>query len=326
MRMKKKFVTLVVSLLLLLIISRGAIAVRIKISGTDNIQAYDLNSTRDTNIVNYNPHDPIYIEGNSDFTEENGVTGGDGTRNNPYIIEGWEIDSSNMDGITIKKVDVYFIVRNCKIQGNNEYNGIYFTNVKNSVISNVTVSNNEYGIFIVSSSNNRISKCEIMDSESAGISFASSHNNIIENCHIIEGDYTILLVFSRNNKISHCLLCGGDPAMGLMYSRNNEILSCEITQSYNGIYLLLSLKNKIHYCNFYDNLVSRDQTFPYAVVTFYSNVDARENWWNSPEGPSNFIFQDRGEGAVNIPPMIPSRAAINYLNWLTEPNPDAGPQ
>ena len=36
-------------------------------------------------------HDPIYIDGNEDFTPANGVTSGSGTENDPYIIENWDI-------------------------------------------------------------------------------------------------------------------------------------------------------------------------------------------------------------------------------------------
>jgi len=34
-------------------------------------------------------HVPIYIYNNTEFTPENGVTGGNGTVNNPYLIENW---------------------------------------------------------------------------------------------------------------------------------------------------------------------------------------------------------------------------------------------
>ena len=51
------------------------------------------------NRSSYTQHDPIYIHGNDDFTSENGVTGGSGTSNDPYIIEDWDINASSQDGI-----------------------------------------------------------------------------------------------------------------------------------------------------------------------------------------------------------------------------------
>ncbi|NIP67606.1 MAG: hypothetical protein GWN76_06265, partial [candidate division Zixibacteria bacterium] len=47
------------------------------------------------------PHDPIYIDGNEDFTPENGVVSGSGTENDPYVIEGWVIGDFSDDGIII---------------------------------------------------------------------------------------------------------------------------------------------------------------------------------------------------------------------------------
>ena len=42
-------------------------------------------------------HDPIWIDSDSNFTAANGVIGGDGTPGDPYLISGWEIDSSHGD-------------------------------------------------------------------------------------------------------------------------------------------------------------------------------------------------------------------------------------
>ena len=39
----------------------------------------------------YTPHDPICIEGNNDFSYENGVSGGSGTQSSPYIIKSPQI-------------------------------------------------------------------------------------------------------------------------------------------------------------------------------------------------------------------------------------------
>lgn len=56
----------------------------------------------------------IIIVGNDDFTSENGVTGGSGTPEDPYIIEGW--DTSNTS-IYIKNTTSHLIIRNMLIIG-----------------------------------------------------------------------------------------------------------------------------------------------------------------------------------------------------------------
>ena len=61
-------------------------------------------------------HQPIYIEGNDNFTQENGVTDGSGTEEDPYIIENWIIENDNTtdNGIFINNTDMNFIIRGCQ--------------------------------------------------------------------------------------------------------------------------------------------------------------------------------------------------------------------
>jgi parallel beta-helix repeat protein len=67
---------------------------------------------------NYTLHDPIVIYGDEDFTSENGVVGGSGTAEDPYIIEGWLIIGSGPYtlGIEILSTSAYFVIRNCMIE------------------------------------------------------------------------------------------------------------------------------------------------------------------------------------------------------------------
>lgn len=74
----------------------------------------------------YTPRGKIWIEGDNEFTTGNGVTGGSGTKNDPYIIEGWETPR-----IWIQDTTAYFIIRNCRIYG---MRGVDFYNVQNGVI------------------------------------------------------------------------------------------------------------------------------------------------------------------------------------------------
>ncbi len=147
----------------------------------------------------YNPRAPIYINGNSDFTASNGVTGGSGTAEDPYIIEGWEIDSSQAHGIEIRNTDALFIVRDVYVHsGTND--GIFLDNVVNGRVENATILDNRRGIELwfsanititgsnVSSNNNwagiyskyadnvTIAGNDIYSNEGYGIDFWSSAN------------------------------------------------------------------------------------------------------------------------------------------------------
>jgi parallel beta-helix repeat protein len=68
------------------------------------------------------PHDGIFIL-NDNFTAENGVTEGSGTYDDPFVIEGWDINisqseydqSQNHHGIYIAYSEDWFVIRNVTI-------------------------------------------------------------------------------------------------------------------------------------------------------------------------------------------------------------------
>jgi parallel beta-helix repeat protein len=99
----------------------------------------------------HTPHDPIYIEGNLNFTAANGVVGGSGAWNDPFIIEGWEIDATAgfFGGITIVDTDAHFVVRDVYVHSGGWLmmcDGIAFYNVRNGRVEDSTLSNNTRGI------------------------------------------------------------------------------------------------------------------------------------------------------------------------------------
>ncbi|MCK4444703.1 MAG: hypothetical protein KAW09_09180, partial [Thermoplasmata archaeon] len=61
----------------------------------------------------YTPRGPILIEGNGNFTVENGVVSGNGTWDDPYIIERWEIDNFRnfSSAIEIRNTSAHFVIR-----------------------------------------------------------------------------------------------------------------------------------------------------------------------------------------------------------------------
>ena len=99
----------------------------------------------------------IVINGNSDFTTNNGVTGGTGTASNPYIISGWDIDlclGGCALGIQIQNTNAYFVIRNVYIHdGGFGSLDVSFSNVTNGGIEGSTLANTYSGIRITSSSN-----------------------------------------------------------------------------------------------------------------------------------------------------------------------------
>ncbi|MEM3396987.1 MAG: fibronectin type III domain-containing protein [Thermoplasmata archaeon] len=98
-----------------------------------------------------NVHEPIYINGNTGFVFENGVVGGNGTFDNPYIIEGWTITASDDWGIKICNTDTHFIIRKCKVKSQNTC--IELINVRYGKIIDAELTSSRYSISITQGKN-----------------------------------------------------------------------------------------------------------------------------------------------------------------------------
>ncbi|MFX1554520.1 MAG: hypothetical protein ACFFBV_11395, partial [Promethearchaeota archaeon] len=62
-------------------------------------------------------HSPINITGNNDFTPSNGVSSGDGTFENPYIIKNLIIEVVGDENcIFINNTNVFFRIQNCTLK------------------------------------------------------------------------------------------------------------------------------------------------------------------------------------------------------------------
>ena len=100
---------------------------------------------------------PISIHENQDF-EELGYSG-EGTFENPYIIENLYIQSNSTTLIDIKSTNVHFIVRNCVLDGiepNFGAPGIILDNVSHGIIMDNWIKSTIQAIVLVESDENRI--------------------------------------------------------------------------------------------------------------------------------------------------------------------------
>lgn len=103
-----------------------------------------------------NAHDPIRIIGDAFFTEANGVSAGDGSPSNPYVIEGWSISLDlSENGIALYSINAHVLIRNMRISLQDKTNqwvhatGIRLNDVSNCTIHNVTFVGPMTGIEIV---------------------------------------------------------------------------------------------------------------------------------------------------------------------------------
>ncbi len=95
-------------------------------------------------------HDPIFIEGDSNFTHPNGVSSGSGSASDPYIIELWDIwGAAGVNCIEIRNTSMHFVVRNCSLQISD---GVVLAGVSNGTVTFVTTYACGYSLRVEDSS------------------------------------------------------------------------------------------------------------------------------------------------------------------------------
>lgn len=194
--------------------------------------------------VSLEPHDPIRITGNSEFTAENGVVSGSGTAEDPYLIEGWLMTEAVIGadyGIWLENTDAHVVIRNCQIVPPDT--GIRLEHTSNIIIENVTINGGHQGIYAYNSSNLVIRNSEISHIAGDALLLYSGSNVRIADCQIGDGQYYSLY-------------------MGHMY--DSIVEGCELYGSLYGVYAESSERILIRNCNIHSNF--GDGIYFYVVI------------------------------------------------------------
>ncbi|TFG12837.1 MAG: hypothetical protein EU535_05790, partial [Promethearchaeota archaeon] len=151
-------------------------------------------------------NESIFIDGNSMFSDLAITEGwsGDGSSNNPYIIENYIILALSEHGIEIRNTNLSFIIRNVSITSglSNYYHGFYLQNVTNGVLQNNTANDNLAGFYLVDSNNITLTK-NTANNNLHGVRFLHSDNNTITNSTINSNlEYGLYLDQSDYNNIT----------------------------------------------------------------------------------------------------------------------------
>jgi len=215
-------------------------------------------------------HDPIVILGNADFTSENGVTGGLGTADDPYVISGWDIrvSSAARHGLKIENTTAYVRIVGVTIQGPMDPNG---SAVRLGFVSNVTIdgcvfSGTANGIEIASSYD-VVMRQTVIQSVRRGIEVTGAsldeYRHDIDTSNDLNGSpirylvdrngetisgletSNLYVVGSRNMTISDNILSEGD-GIQLMFVQDSTVSGNVLYRGgWNGIYLYRSDNNAL---------------------------------------------------------------------------------
>jgi parallel beta-helix repeat protein len=193
----------------------------------------------------------IHIDGNWTGTTSFDWCSGDGSKNNPYLIENVTIDASNSptgNGIFINNSkNEYFMIRNCTILNAVTSffdSGIWLENTNNGTILNNTCSDNNQGIYLVNCKENNITGNIINNNVWSGLYLDtnSDYNNITWNL-VNQNEYGIQLETDCNyNNISLNIVNNNDYGIYINSfggaSDNNIIFNNTVNENnINGIYI-----------------------------------------------------------------------------------------
>ncbi len=150
----------------------------------------------------YTVRAPIYINGDTNFTAANGVTGGSGTPSDPYIIQGWDINASTANAIDVRNTISYFSIRNDYLHGGGaNHQGVYLDHVQNGRVDGSNLVGNYLGVWVNYGSHNTINASNLTGNYKAVSIWYSDFVNITSN-RVYGNTYGVVVSSSERGTIS----------------------------------------------------------------------------------------------------------------------------
>ena len=203
----------------------------------------------------YTIHVPIAISGDTQLN--NSAVAGNGSSNNPYILEGWNITSTTNNGISITGTTKYFVIRNCWIKTPNNY-GISINNVETYTanITNNIITECYKGIYLTSAANSKITNNYCNNASEIGIESSLSYGTLLQNNTLV-GNRLAAISLTLTTMEIYDNTIRGTTHNGIVFfeAESSQIIGNKIID--NGGYCLFftmySFGNVIHHNYFEDN-------------------------------------------------------------------------
>jgi parallel beta-helix repeat protein len=191
------------------------------------------------------PHAAIAIDGDANFSDTALLEGwpGDGSPENPYIIDGLDISPhfSSVHCISISNTRVSFTISNCNLTRTTSFHmmayvgsGIRLLNVSNGELVNNTCNNNRFGIWLHVSDSNTLANNTCTNSQRNGISLYESDSNTVANNNCNNNSYGIHLWESDSNTVENNT-CTSNGADGIRLGESDSNTVANNTCNYNEI-------------------------------------------------------------------------------------------
>ena len=271
--------------------------------------------------VSATAHAPIVINGDSEFTPENGVIGGNGTADNPYIIDGWEISPSYSIGISIHNTRAHFVVSNVSItcsyydyyyylvylydvangtirdsQLYGNYYGIYAESSSHVTVSNVTFQEMSSGVYAVYSDDFVVRDSVMSNCWSYGILFQYSDRLVAENNTFeTSGSYGIYLYDTDDALMAANSFSSVSYAMYSEYGTNLSMVGNEVSSGYYGVMIYYGSGTTVSGNSFY-GMYYESVYIVYSVdsVISHNTVVDTTSYYYYYDAPSLYIYSCQG--------------------------------
>ncbi|MFX0098030.1 MAG: right-handed parallel beta-helix repeat-containing protein [Candidatus Hodarchaeota archaeon] len=245
-------------------------------SSTGN-QTISFNATYDETVYNVSrtftffSNATIDIYGNGELNSA--CTQGNGTAENPYVLEKlWINASSSGSAITIHDTNKYLVIRYSYVTGSgtiDQASGVYLDNCTNVYITSCIASeNNKFGINLVDSNGNNVTRCVVESNPIRNIRIDSSDSNLLNDNFVSSCDiFNIQLNMADNNTINGNMVIDSFEGIAIYHSDGNDISDNDCFNNTNGIFLSESENNSI-----WGNNVSGNNNGIYLSVAHFNNV------------------------------------------------------
>ncbi|MGC8913007.1 MAG: right-handed parallel beta-helix repeat-containing protein [Thermoplasmata archaeon] len=216
---------------------------------------YGLHGVVDHFPLTAKPWPPVKIDCDEDFLRTLCVLVGNGSNENPFLIENLRINGSGYGYcIYIGNTSMHFLVQNCTLVYGNDMGGIILYNVRNGNLSGNTIRACENGIYLLFSTSNQIERNKV-NCSAVGLRLYLSDANRIERNSFSENLYGVYLWLGRENTIRANAI-GENAEMGVaLYSAiTNTISENNISHNGQGIYMYYSCQNVVDRNSFIENM------------------------------------------------------------------------
>jgi parallel beta-helix repeat protein len=273
----------------------------------------------------YNVSTPFRINSNADFATSGKCSGGNGSIDNPWIIENYDINGTGYGYcIYVGNTTDYFTIKDCylhhasgggsfpdfansgiilsNVQNGNNFNntvslndwhGIYLYLASSNTIANNTVSLNiQVGIFLCYfSDNNTVTNNNVSSNEGSGIIVEKSSDNIVANNNAYLNYNGIELRYhpiTSYNTVANNTISSNDWAgIVLNDASANTIVNNSVSLNGNyGIYCDVTTPNNVIYHNNFIN--NGCQAVDNDWNQWDNGYPSGGNYWSNYTGPDNF--------------------------------------